>query len=281
MSSSYIQDKTGIYRPKIKVSHRDQEYDQDGFNILFHMQKNHFWYRGRHRFLLSALNRYMNSKKEKMSAIDLGGGVGGWVRYLADYSPYLFQTVALADSSETALTMAESVLPSNAARYQVDVMNLNWEDHWDCAFLLDVIEHIPNDIEAVRQAATAIKSGGYLFITTPALKQFWSYNDDLAHHLHRYNRNDYINIAKHTGLELCEARYFMFFLSPLYFIARKWKNIKDMSEDEKKHLMAESHKTPIGPVNTILTALFAAETPVGHLVPFPWGTSILGVFRKQ
>ena len=78
------------------MSHRDQEYDQDGFNILFNMQENHFWYRGRHRFLLSALNRYMSSK-ENMSAIDLGGGVGGWVRYLADYRPDLFRTVALAD----------------------------------------------------------------------------------------------------------------------------------------------------------------------------------------
>ena len=64
MGSSYTLDKNGIYRPKIEVSHRDQEYDQDGFNILFNMQENHFWYRGRHRFLLSALNRYMSSKKK-------------------------------------------------------------------------------------------------------------------------------------------------------------------------------------------------------------------------
>ena len=280
MSSSYTLDKNGIYRPKIEVSHRDQEYDQDGFNILLHMQEKHFWYRGRHRFLLSALKRYMRSRKEEMSAIDLGGGVGGWVRYLADYCPDLFQTVALADSSETALTMAKIVLPSNSDRFQVDVMNLNWENRWDCAFLLDVIEHIPDDVEAVRQAAKAIKPGGYLFITTPALKEFWSYNDDLAHHLRRYNRNDYTNLAKHTGLELCEARYFMFFLSPLYYMSRKWKNIKDMSEDKKKRLMAESHKIPIRPLNTILAALFAAETPVGQWLPFPWGTSILGVFRK-
>ena len=63
-------------------------------------------------------------------------------------------------------------------------------------------------------------------------------------------------------------------------MSRKWKTIKDMSEDKKKRLMAESHKIPIRPVNTILAALFAAETPVGHWLPFPWGTSILGVFRK-
>jgi hypothetical protein len=29
-----------------------------------------------------------------------------------------------------------------------------------------------------------------------------------------------------------------------------------------------------------LAAVFAAETPLGHFLRFPWGTSVLGVFRK-
>ena len=34
------------------VAHRDDEYDPAGFEILDRMQERHFWYRGRHRFLL-------------------------------------------------------------------------------------------------------------------------------------------------------------------------------------------------------------------------------------
>lgn len=280
MTLSYMPDADGIYRPNISVTHRDEEYDQKGFDILFEMQEKHFWYRGRHRFLLAAVDRYTRSQPASLSGVDLGGGVGGWVRYLADRRADRFDTLALADSSDTALTLAKNALPASAQRYQVDLMNLGLKNQWDCAFLLDVIEHLPDDTEAVSQAAHALKPGGYLFVTTPALKQFWSYNDELSYHLRRYNRKDYRDLAARTGLVLCDARYFMFFLSPLYLLSRIKPGISKMSDEEKKALVLKQHAIPAGPINTTLSAIFSAETPVGHWTRFPWGTSILGVFRK-
>jgi hypothetical protein len=32
--------------------------DQTGFDTLWAMQEKHFWYRGRHRFLVAALDRF-------------------------------------------------------------------------------------------------------------------------------------------------------------------------------------------------------------------------------
>jgi 2-polyprenyl-3-methyl-5-hydroxy-6-metoxy-1,4-benzoquinol methylase len=81
--------------------------------------------------------------------------------------------------------------------------------------LLDVIEHLPDDLQALRQARDALKPGGYLFITTPAFPQLWSYNDDMAHHLRRYRGSDFVRLARESGLTLCDSRYFMFFLSPI------------------------------------------------------------------
>ena len=261
------------------MHHRDEEFDQGAFKTLWDMQEEHFWYRGRHRFLLAAFDRspYMQLP---CSAIDLGGGVGGWVRYLASRRRERFARLALADSSETALSMARDVLPAGVERYQIDLMNLSWSGEWDCCFLLDVIEHLPDDMQAMTQAAQALKRGGYLFVTTPALNQFWSYNDELAHHQRRYNRRNYIDLAKGAGLELCDVRYFMFLLSPLYWLVRKKRGVECMSENEKMDLMSKTHQVPNGLVNGFLTAVFAAETPLGHWWRFPWGTSVLGVFRK-
>jgi len=280
MSLSYTLDSTGIYYPSVPVTHRNKEYDPSSFDMLLQMQKKHFWYRGRHRFLLAAVDRYTQLQSSPLSVVDLGGGVGGWVRYLARRRADRVQTLALVDSSITALMLAQNIFPASAQRYQVDLMNLGWETQWDCAFLLDVIEHMPEDTEAVRQAAKALKPGGYLFITAPALKQFWSYNDEVVNHLRRYNRDDYYDLAARTGLEICDARYFMFFLSPFYLLSRIKLRVANMSEEEKKKLVYEQHSIPARPINSVLSAIFLAETPVGHWTRFPWGTSILGVFRK-
>ena len=202
------------------------------------------------------------------------------MRYLADRRGERFQKIVLADSSQVALTMAGYILPPGVDRYQIDLMNLGWEDEWDIAFMLDVIEHIPDDIRAVRQAAKALKPGALLFVATPAFQQFWSYNDDLAHHLRRYTRHDFKAIAEQTRLKRLDSRYFMFFLSPLYLLSRLKPGFDKLSQAEKLRFFEAQHKVPAAPLNAALTAVFAAETPMGHWLSFPWGTSVLGIFEK-
>src|SRR5262249_19286267 len=106
----YQQDTEGIFVPYIPVTHRDEEYDQQGFETLLQMQQDHFWYRGRHRFLLEAVRRTLrfshNALRRHLAAVDLGGGCGGWIAYLNQKALGVFGELALADSSRQALDLA-------------------------------------------------------------------------------------------------------------------------------------------------------------------------------
>jgi SAM-dependent methyltransferase len=277
----YASNGDGIFRPVDPVMHREDEYSEAGFETLLDMQDRHFWYRGRHRFLLEAVDRFVKGDSTERSAIDLGGGVGGWVRDLARERPKKFERLALADSSMVALTKAEAVLPLHAERYQIDLMNLQMEACWDAAFLLDVIEHLPDDLGAIIEAKKCLKKGGLVFVTTPAFPAFWSYNDDLAHHLRRYTKTDFQRLAVEAGMQLVDCRYFMFFLSPLYLASRLKPGIKRVSFEKKKQIVENQHKIPPTIINNVLATAFLAETPVGHWVPFPWGTSVMAVLRRS
>lgn len=280
MELSYRRSEDAIFEPAIPIQHRDDQYPEDGFANLWAMQGRHFWYRGRHRFLLHALDNYRPASSVPLAAVDLGGGVGGWVHYLAARRPGQYAPLALADFSRTALRMAGGVLPDCVDRYQIDLMNLGWRDYWDIAFLLDVIEHLPDDLETLCQAKAALKPGGMLFVTAPAFQHFWSYNDELANHLRRYTRADFARLGEDAGMQLFDARYFMFLLSPLYWVARQGRRVEGMTEEEKRELMRKTHQVPSTVINLSLTAIFSAETPLGHWFRFPWGTSLLGIFRK-
>jgi SAM-dependent methyltransferase len=153
LDDPYERDQRGIYLPPTPVVHREHEYPSDGFESLQAMQREHFWYRGRHRFLLH-FTRWIASQLpagRDLEAIDLGGGCGGWVSYLQQREPGLFPLLALGDSSPRALEMAEPFVSPDVRRYQIDLLNLGWRDRWDAAFLLDVLEHIPDDERALRQ----------------------------------------------------------------------------------------------------------------------------------
>jgi 2-polyprenyl-3-methyl-5-hydroxy-6-metoxy-1,4-benzoquinol methylase len=277
MQMAYRLDQDGIFTTDQSVEHRNDEYQESGFETLLNMQSTHFWYLGRHRFLLTALQR--NEIRSKFSAIDLGGGCGGWIEYLRLRIPDRLSEVALADSSKIALMNAKKTLVDTDT-YQVDLMSLDWQERWDIAFLLDVIEHCPDDVTVVREAAKALKPAGKLFITTPALDFFWSYNDEYARHLRRYNKEHFQRLAEESGLILKDVRYFMFFLSPLLWLSRKAKP-KYLEKAAMLKAIQDEHKVPNALVNKLLALIFCAESPLGHVIPFPWGTSILGIYEKS
>lgn len=117
------------------------------------------------------MNRYLPKSGQPFSAIDLGGGAGGWVRYLAHHRPESFKPLALANSSMVVLTLAASVLPPNTQRYQIDLMQLQMREKWDAAFLLDVIGHLPDDLQALVQAREALKP---VAISLSPLRHFYN-----------------------------------------------------------------------------------------------------------
>ena len=279
----YLPGPDGIFASQTPAAHRAEEYDPRGFDILSKMQIRHFWYRGRHRFLLHAVKCALGQSslfRSSCSLVDLGGGCGGWVKYLVSHKPVVVSEIALADSSHLALERAGTLLPAEVARYQVDLMDLQWNERWDGAFLLDVLEHLPDDGAAMRQVAASLRPGGLVFVTMPALRCFWSFNDEIAQHRRRYNRQDLVKLAEVSGLRLLSSCYFMFLLSPIYWLSRFKPGISKLTLEQKRKLAVNCNSVPPLLLNEALAAVFCAETPLGHWIQFPWGTSIFGLFQK-
>jgi SAM-dependent methyltransferase len=276
--------QTGWYEPFRPVAVRTEHYDPKGFSVLLAMQNRHFWCLGRHRFLYRALydciRRYFPRRRD-LRVVDLGGGCGGWVRYLDERAGDRFAELALADCSPVALDLAASVVGPDVRRYQVDLLDLGWHERWDVAFLLDVLEHIPQDKEVLDQVRRSLRPGGLIFVAGPALQFFWSYNDELAHHCRRYSTKSLRDLAKACDLDLCRSRYFMFLLSPLVWLTRfRGPDLSRLRPEDYRRVLDHSHRVPTAVINEPLSWAFAAETPLGWYLPFPWGTSVLAVFRR-
>jgi SAM-dependent methyltransferase len=274
-------DKVDKIAPSINFTiHRNEEYDETQFELLRKMQSDHFWYRGRHNFILSSMNRFI-SIKDSRSAVDFGGGVGGWLNFLIKNTAFAKSIdLTLADSSLAALTGASVILPKSVHRMQIDLMNVKVDRQWDLAFLLDVIEHLSDDLHVLSEIRPTLSDKGFLFITAPAFQKFWSYNDDLSKHKRRYSKADFVQLAKDSGFKLCDSRYFMFFLSPFYLISRHGFRVSKKNQEEIRALMVRQHSIPPKILNEILASIFVSESYLGNRVQFPWGTSILGVFQK-
>lgn len=279
-----FREENGIFVPQRRPQHREEEYSEAGFDQLIRMQRAHFWYLGRHKLLLSVLRKEALGRPAGagvLRAIDMGGGCGGWIEYLHSNAGGAFRELALGDSSMRALSLAGPVVGKFAKRYQIDLLDLVWSETWDVVFLLDVLEHIPDHAAVLQQVRKSMRRGGLLFVTTPALKRFWTYNDDLAHHQRRYCSQDFHDLGRQTGLEIVRTDYFMFLLSPALLLSRLlFRPAKSATQEQRQDHLERTHRVPARPINAVLAQIFSIEASMVNNVRFPWGTSILAVFRK-
>jgi hypothetical protein len=73
LAMRYLLDPDGIHRSSTPIRQRDNECDKSGFDLLLQMRAKHFWYRGRHRFLLAALDWFLGDGGSSNASVDLGG----------------------------------------------------------------------------------------------------------------------------------------------------------------------------------------------------------------
>jgi SAM-dependent methyltransferase len=154
-------------------------------------------------------------------------------------------------------------------------------NRWDLILLLDVIEHIPDPLEVIRQARSALRPGGLVLITAPAMPRLSSRNDELALHQRRYRLSDFSTLADQGGFILRTCNYFMGTLSPLYILTRAlFRPPHSPPTQQIQAHLAKTHRAPSAPVNQLLYAVLRIETAlIGRRAP-PFGTSILDVFQR-
>ena len=78
---------------------------------------------------------------------------------------------------------------------------------YDCAVLVNVLEHIADDAGALRDLFRVLKPGGTLLLFVPALPFLFSRLDAFYGHFRRYRRDPLARLVADAGFEVCSARY--------------------------------------------------------------------------
>lgn len=101
------------------------------------------------------------------SVLDIGCGLGGFLRYLAARNPFFPHKLFGCDFSPYAVTIAEKHLPE-ASFYVSDVYKLPFNnDFFDVVIATEVIEHLTDYTQALKEMYRICKPNGILLLSTP------------------------------------------------------------------------------------------------------------------
>jgi SAM-dependent methyltransferase len=269
-----LQNIEGIkcYAPELAIT--NDYFTKEYLQHLYKIEDENFWYRSRNRVIKKLFKKHLGIDTPK-TIMEIGCGNGFILKGLMEYKNY---TLYGADIYIQGLKNAKERLP-NLEFIQLDATNMPFENKFDAIGAFDVLEHIEDDIVAIKNVYRALKPRGLFLISLPQYQWLWSNMDDIDNHKRRYNRKELNNKFTQNGFEVIYVSSFVFTLFPLMLVSRYFKRDKKFKERSFEEKLTEFQLNPFA--NFLLESFMRIdELLLSTGVSLPFGGSLIAVARK-
>jgi SAM-dependent methyltransferase len=173
---------------------------------------------------------------------------------------------------------------SSCPLVQGDVHNPPFGRQFDVIALFDVLEHLPDDLQVLRDLQAILAPGGTVFITVPAHPSLWSYFDDASHHCRRYQPGELERKLIAAGYLVEFMTQYMASIFPLIWLGRRLAALKDprpKGDATRTRDLAASELRVRPVVNSLLTFLLNQEARlIARRRTFPIGASLVALAHR-
>ncbi|MDP8243614.1 MAG: class I SAM-dependent methyltransferase [Candidatus Hinthialibacter antarcticus] len=244
----------------------------EAYQLNFEYEESHWWFLARREIILSRIQAMIDrgaAPSQPWQILDFGCGTGGLTQALGQ-----FGSVEGVDFSDGALDYCRKRGLETVRRIS-SASDLNSESY-NLIATFDVLEHIEDDASVLGELHRALKPGGLLIATVPALRILWGGEDEVSLHVRRYTRRELTQKAQQAGFEIVQATYFNTLLFPLIFGTRVFNRLF------RPGTLAQSDVKPVSPLlNALLFRIFTAERLLLRQVSLPIGASVLLIAKRN
>lgn len=242
--------------------------ETDTYAVEAQIEENHWWFVGRRELFARLLAKEIGDGRD-LRVLDIGTSTGTNLRMLKELG---YRQVTGLDASPEAARHCEQ---KGLGRVELgDVCAMPFADHsFDIVLATDIIEHVDDDLLALREIRRVLRPGGRALITVPAFASLWGPQDTLAHHKRRYLRTPLRDLVTRAGFGIRRCFYFNYILFAPIWLARRILRVI------KPNLSSENEiNTPA--VNGILKFLFRIDVRTAEWLSPPLGVSILALVER-
>ncbi len=239
------------------------------YDILYKNEADYWWFRGRRRLLERILKNF--PQKSSLRILDVGSCTGYNLHLLSK-----FGTVYGVDVEKKAVEYCK-MRGFKRIRLLKNGLKLPFKDNFfDIITCLDVLEHIREDEDYLKELYRVLSPGGNLVLFTPAVKLLWSQLDVKSHHIRRYNKLMLKRKAQKAKFVIRDIKYFNYMLFLPMLPIRLIQNLPWFKKTEFGADLIVGNRL----INEILSVIFYLDVwSVKWLSP-PIGVSLLLIAEK-
>jgi SAM-dependent methyltransferase len=226
----------------------------------------HWWYVGRRRVLSEVLRRMRLPAGVRI--LDAGCGSG---RNLVEFAR--FGTVTGVEPAPESLALAQARGVGTVVGGTLEALPLA-DSSFELATVLDVIEHLDDDVGALRELRRVVTPAGHLLVTVPCYPWLWSSHDVVNHHRRRYTRRSLHRAARLAGWEPVRTLHFNMLLLPAAIVTRLLERLGRSVSG-----VSDLERTPRSLNQALRQPLHLEAWLIGAGIDPPVGLSLLCVLR--
>jgi SAM-dependent methyltransferase len=202
--------------------------------------------------------------------LDVGCGTGGFIIFAANKG-YAVQGI---DVSPLMVENARARLRScGLSQHLIRRSDLHSVDgRFSTVTLLDVIEHVEDDVGMIRKAARLVLPGGRMIVSVPAIPSLFGPRDRRLGHFRRYSCHTLRCALAQSGLKLITIRYWNFAGFLVTYLSTRFMG----REFDETFRYRDTLRSRL--INSMLSCWLLT---VENHVPFPIGLSLLAVADKS
>lgn len=245
-----------------------KEMQSHHYPILFQVEESHWWYVGRRRIIQGLVERICATlNNPHPSILDVGCGTGANLKMLAAYgkaegvdiSPQAVEFCRQRGLDSVKLGAAEN-LPYD-------------DDSFELVTALDVIEHLDDDVDGLREMRRVLRHDGRILLFVPAFMFLWGVQDDVSNHRRRYTLPSLLKAVAAAGFSVEWSSYanISFFL-PVLVVRSLMRRLGLRAATE--------YGINISLLNGPFAQLFATERFILKRGKIPFGVSAICIARR-
>ena len=239
---------------------------REAFAALAELEDYHWWFEGRRRIIASMLRRLPLPPSPRI--LEAGCGSGGSLPMLSTFG----SVWGMEPDPEARRLAAERGCATVADGSFPDAVSFPGST-FDVIGLFDVLEHLDDDVAALRSLLPRFAPGGHLMLAVPAFPFLFGPHDVLHAHRQRYTVSILRERLAAAGYRLVHWSYFNFWLfAPTALIRLLQRRRPPSGHDDLR-------MSP-GLFNGLFTRLLSSEGPIVTRLSVPFGLSLLVVAQR-
>ena len=182
-----------------------KEEDKEGLNTLEIISKADKF----NRWMFDTISPYCKGR-----ILEIGSGIGNISQFFIGVNA----SITLSDIRENYCTQLKEDFSDSTSLDEVLMIDLadpdfenryqKYKETFDTVFALNVLEHIEDDLGALRNCHYLLKDGGTLLILVPAYQSLYCRFDRELGHFRRYTKKTLRKVFELNNFHIKDSRYF-------------------------------------------------------------------------